>query len=112
MDFTAYKLTSVEEELLPLYNANPERFRCFYNAVYILLESIPEGSSIRVVDHCKPSSYSLFVKIGCMCIREEILYKKVTDALLEFSDDYTEIRRNRKFIAATTWRHPRLRQKE
>lgn len=112
MDFTAYKLISIEEELLPLYNANPERFRCFYNAVYLLLESIPEGGSIRIVEHCQPSSYSLFVKIACLCIREERLYKEMTDALLEFMDDYTEIRRSKRFIAATPWRHPHLRQKE
>lgn len=112
MDFTEYKLTSIKEELLPIYDENPERFKLFFDAVYLLLHSIPESGSIRIADHCKPSSCSLFVKIACLCIREERLYKEVTDALLEFSDDYTEIRRSGKFITATTWRHPRLRQKE
>lgn len=112
MDLSQHKLISIKEELLPLYNANPERFKRFYNAVYLLLSNIPEGGSIRVSEHCNPSSYSLFIKIACLCIREERLYKDVTDALLEFSDDYSEIKRSYKFIEATVWHHFYSRKRE
>ena len=76
----------------------PERFNRFYNAVYLLLDGIPECGSIRVMDHCEASSYDLFIKCACWIIQEETEQKELTDALLEFSDDYTIIHRCAKFV--------------
>ena len=53
------------EEVLPVYHQNPERFMRFYHAVNNILAAIPEGSSIRIDEHCKPASRDLFIKMSC-----------------------------------------------
>lgn len=111
MNLTTYKINSAAE-LLPIYEENPQRFMRFYNAVYLLLCSIPEGGLLRIADHCKPSSYGLFVQCACLCMMEEYNRSGITDALLEFSDDYVEIRRCMKFKRSTVWIHPNSRRRE
>ena len=97
MDLSIHKISN-SSEVLPLYREDPERFMRFYNAVYLLLCSIPEGGVLCIAQHCKPSSYGLFVKCACLCMMEERRQRDVKDALLEFNDDYTKIRRCVKFI--------------
>ena len=80
------------EEVLPVYHQNPERFMRFYHAVNNILAAIPEGSSIRIDEHCKPASRDLFIKI-------------VLDDFLEFSDDYSAIRHVPKVVPAVNWHH-------
>ena len=65
------------EEVLPVYHQNPERFMRFYHAVNNILAAIPEGSSIRIDEHCKPASRDLFIKIAAMYIIEETTRKDV-----------------------------------
>lgn len=96
MILSDYRLNSMAE-VLPFYEENPARFMRFYNAVYLLLNSIPASGFIRIADHCQPTSYSLFVKCACLCILEERFYCEEIDTMLEFSDDYAEIRRSEKF---------------
>ena len=98
MNLSSFKLTNINE-LISVYKENPERFNRFYNAVYLLLDSIPECGSIRVMDHCEASSYDLFIKCACWIIQEETEQKELTDALLEFSDglyNYSPVREVRK----------------
>lgn len=100
MNLSSYRLNSISE-VLPLYEENPGRFMRFYNTIYLLLCNIPPLGSIRVADHCQPASYSIFVKCVCLCILEERHQSEEIDRMLEFSDDYTEIRRSgifRKFV--------------
>lgn len=96
MDLSEYRINSASE-VYPIYEKDPERFMRFYNAVYLLLHSLPEGGTLSIADHCKPSSYGLFVKCACLCIMEEHLYID-TGAVLEFSDDFAEIHRCTRFI--------------
>lgn len=58
-----------------------------------LLLRIPEGGSIIVSEHCTARSLELFMDVAEMCIIEELFHKSINDALLEFSDDRSEIRR-------------------
>lgn len=111
MNLSSHKINSIAE-LIPVYEENPQRFMRFYNAVYLLLCNIPEGGLLRIADHCKPPSYGLFVQCACLCIMEECNRCGITDALLEFSDDYTEIRRSVKFKKSIAWLHPNSRRKE
>ena len=104
MNLSSFKLTNINE-LISVYKENPERFNRFYNAVYLLLDGIPECGSIRVMDHCEASSYDLFIKCACWIIQEETEQKELTDALLEFSDDYTIIHRCAKFVKSKSWVH-------
>lgn len=111
MNLSTHKINN-PSEVLPLYEENPERFMRFYNAVYLLLCSIPERGALRVTERCKPSSYGLFIKCACLCMMEEQQNHEPTDALLEFSDDYTEIHRSAKFTKSITKAHfYSLRQK-
>jgi hypothetical protein len=93
------------EEVLPVYHQNPERFMRFYHAVNNILAAIPEGSSIRIDEHCKPASRDLFIKIAAMYIIEETTRKDVLDDFLEFSDDYSAIRHVPKVVLAVNWHH-------
>lgn len=93
------------EEVLPVYYQNPERFMRFYHAVNNILAAIPEGSSIRIDEHCKPASRDLFIKIAAMYIIEETTRKDVLDDFLEFSDDYSAIRHVPKVVPAVNWHH-------
>lgn len=97
MDLSIHKINNVSE-VLPLYKEDPERFMRFYNAVYLLLCSIPEGGVLHIAEHCKPASCGLFVKCACLCMMEEQQQREVNDALLEFNGEYTEIRRCAKFV--------------
>ena len=71
----------------------------------IPLAAIPEGSSIRIDEHCKPASRDLFIKIAAMYIIEETTRKDVLDDFLEFSDDYSAIRHVPKVVPAVNWHH-------
>lgn len=90
-------------DLLPLYQEEPSRFMRFYNAVYLKLLSIPEGGILRIADHCR-KNVELFIKVANLLMIEEISHKKATDDLLEFSDDYTTIRRCYKFVPSRPYR--------
>lgn len=90
-------------ELLPLYKEEPSRFMRFYNAVYLKLLSIPEGGILRISDHCR-KDVGLFIKVASLLMIEEISHKEATDDLLEFSDDYTAIRRCYKFVPSRSYR--------
>lgn len=85
------------QELMPLYQEEPKRFMRFYDAVYLLLDKIPEGCTLRISDHVRPTSYNLFVTIASLLVIEENCRKGVFDDYLEFSDDYSAIRRTKKY---------------
>lgn len=93
------------KEIMPLYQQNPERFMRFYHAVNNIIATIPEGQSIRIDEHCNPSSRDLFIKIASLWIIGETIWKTVYDDFLEFSDDYTTIRHVPRFIPVTNWQH-------
>lgn len=82
---------------MPMFREDPERFMRFYNAVYLILDKIPEGGTLRISDHVRPTSYNLFVTIASLLVIEENCRKDVFDDYLEFSDDYSAIRRTRKY---------------
>lgn len=92
------------KELLPLYRQDLKRFMRFYNAVYLKLSAIPEGGALRIAEHCSEKAIDTFIKIACLLIIEDTCRKKATDDLLEFSDDYSTIRRCRKFIPSRLFR--------
>lgn len=92
------------KELLPLYHQEPTRFMRFYNLVYIKIISIPEGGVLRIANYCSKEAIGLFIKIASLLIIEETCRKEVTDDLLEFSDDYTIIRRIYKFVPSRPYR--------
>lgn len=92
-------------EVLPIYHQDPERFMRFYHAVNNILATIPEGESIRIDEHCKPTSRELFIKIASMYIIEETIRKDMFDDFLEFSDDYSVIRHVPKFVPSTIRNH-------
>lgn len=92
------------KELLPLYRQEPVRFMRFYNLVYTKLCSIPEGGVLCIAEHCKQKAIGTFVKVASLLIIEETCRKEVTDDLLEFSDDYSAIRRCYKFIPSRPYR--------
>lgn len=75
------------QALMPVYHSDPERFLKFYHAVYLKLVTLPIGSCILIDKICKPENNELFKKVASVCIIEELNRKKVTDDLLEFSDD-------------------------
>lgn len=85
------------KELMPLYQKDPQRFMRFYNAVYLLLDKLSAGSVLRISEHVRPTSYHLFVTIASLLIIEENRRKGAFDDYLEFSDDFSEIRRTRKY---------------
>lgn len=80
------------EKVMPLAGRDPGRFKRFYDRVTELLLRIPEGGSIIVSEHCTARSLELFMDVAEMCIIEELFHKSINDALLEFSDDRSEIR--------------------
>lgn len=86
------------KELLPLYEKEPRRFMRFYDAVFLKLSDIPEGGSLKISDCCSNVDIALFKKIAGLLIIEETARKSVTDDVLEFTEDETEIHRCRKFI--------------
>lgn len=92
------------KQLLPLYGQDPVRFMRFYNAVYLKLLSIPEGGILRIAEHCNKAAINLFIKVASVLIIEDTWKKNVTDDLLEFSDDYTIIRRCPKFMPSRPYR--------
>lgn len=93
------------EKVLPLYRQDPERFMRFYHAVNNILASIPEGESIRIDEHCKPSSRNLFIEIASIYIIEETIRKSALDGYLEFLDNYNVIRHIPKWVPATHKNH-------
>ncbi|WP_291528578.1 hypothetical protein [Bacteroides sp. UBA939] len=60
----AVTLRELENELMPLYEQNPERFRAFYNKVYLLLYRMPEGGKLRAEEHCSEATIPLFMKVA------------------------------------------------
>jgi hypothetical protein len=94
-------------ELMPMYQQEPSRFMQFYDKVYMLLLGIPEGGVLRIRDHFRERALDMFMKVASLLIIEEINKKAATDDLLEFSDDYTTIRRMHKFIPSRPYRRGR-----
>ena len=93
------------EKVMPLAGRDPGRFKRFYDRVTELLLRIPEGGSIIVSEHCTARSFELFMDVAEMCIIEELFHKSINDALLEFSDDRSEIRRCPAWRPAVPYRH-------
>lgn len=91
------------QELLPLYDKDPNRFMRFYNAIYLMLLNIPEGGALIIAEHCSKAAIGMFIKVASLLIIEDTCSKSVTDDLLEFSDDYTMIRRSYKFIPSRSF---------
>lgn len=90
--------SEIMKELLPLYEKDPRRFMRFYDAVFLKLSDIPEGGVLKISDCCNNADIELFKKIAGLLMIEETARKSVTDDVLEFTEDETEIRRSRKFI--------------
>lgn len=97
--------TELLQELMPIYEANTERFLKFYHAVYLKLITLPIGSCIIIDKICKPENNELFKKVASLCIIEELNRKKVTDDLLEFSDDRRMICRKPGWIGYKPPKH-------
>jgi hypothetical protein len=85
-------------ELTVLYDRDAERFRRFYNAVYMLISGLPAGNTLHINQHCCKEDTGLFIKIAAILIVDENRKKGTWDDWLEFfDDDYMTIRRARKF---------------
>lgn len=105
MNLSIHRINNFSE-VRPLYEDAPERFKRFYDAVYLLLSKIPEGGMLKVADHCTPSSYEMFIKCTCLCMLEERINFTTSDAMLEFLDEeYTVIRRGYKFVKSVVKPH-------
>lgn len=83
----------IVEKVWPICEQQPERFKTFYDKVYLLLQAIPPGSSILIDEHCTPRSRELFMDLAELTIIEDIRHKDVLDGRLEFSDDRLRILR-------------------
>ncbi len=88
----------IMDALKAVERTNPERFKLFYDKVYLLLESIPPGESIEVAMYCMPKSMDLFYDIAELYMIEEREHKEPEEGLLYFSDDRKSIIRSRSLI--------------
>lgn len=102
MNLFFFKLININE-LIFVYKENLECFNCFYNVVYLLLDSILECGSICVMDYCEVFFYDLFIKCVCWIIQEEMEQKELMDVLFEFLDDYIIICWCVKFVKFKFW---------
>ncbi len=86
-------------KLLPLYEADRERFMRFYNAVYLMLSALAPGQSLRIADHCSKNDISLFRLVAELVILEELNREDLDMCFgfLEPSEDWTLVRRMRDF---------------
>ena len=78
---------------MPIYDAQPERFTRFYNAITVLLFGLKPGTSILIAEHCAERSRELFMDVAEMVIIEDLMHRDAMDGVLEFSDDRKSIRR-------------------
>lgn len=81
----------------PIYEAQPERFTKFYDAITVLLFNLKPGTSILISEHCTERSRELFMDVAEMVIIEDLRHRDATDGILEFSDDRKSIRRTMTF---------------
>lgn len=84
---------SIVDKLKPIQEKVPNRFKRFYDQVFLLLQSIPEGKSILVREHCTARSLEMFVDVAELCIIESMAHRGKDDSWLEFTEDRKEIRR-------------------
>ena len=78
---------------MPIYDAQPERFTRFYNAITVLLFGLKPGTSILIAEHSAERSRELFMDVAEMVIIEDLMHRDAMDGVLEFSDDRKSIRR-------------------
>lgn len=77
------------DELLPLYEAQHDRFMRFYDAVWLMLYNMPEGTTLNIAERCKPADRDLFFKVACLIMMSDMPGREYY-----FVDDaYTIIRR-------------------
>ncbi len=95
----AHTHTELMNKLLPLYEADRERFMRFYNAVYLMLSALAPGQSLRIADHCSKNDISLFRLVAELVILEELNREDLDMCFgfLEPSEDWTLVRRMRDF---------------
>ena len=72
----------------------------FYDAVYLMLTSLPPGRSLRIAEHCRTEDIGLFVLVANLLMIEELNRKDVLSDYLEPSDDWTMIRRCPGFVSS------------
>ena len=84
-------------KVMPIYDAQPERFTKFYNAITVLLSGLKPGTSILIAQHCTERSRELFMDVAEMVIIEDLMHRDAMDGVLEFSDDRKSIRRTPSF---------------
>ncbi len=77
---------------LQLRDEQPERFRRFYDKVWLMLLKLPEGGTIHIDRCCTPQSQQLFQDIAALTIMEQ--KTNIWGGNLEFLDEnLTIIRR-------------------
>lgn len=84
MDLSEYKLKSMQE-ILDLREQDNSRFDKFTTRVYMILEAIKVWEWFDLCQYVEKSARPVFIKIACMAICE--------GQDLEFSEDFTRIRR-------------------
>ena len=84
-------------KVMPIYEAHPERFTKFYDAITVLLFGLKPGTSILISEHCTERSRELFMDVAEMVIIEDLMHRNTADGILEFSDDRRSIRRTETF---------------
>ena len=81
------------DKVMPIYEAQPERFTKFYDAITVLLFGLKPGTSILISEHCTERSREMFMDVAEMVIIEDLMHRDASDGVLEFSDDRRSIRR-------------------
>ncbi len=102
-NLSKYRLND-ESELLR-FKKDPIRFFRFVHSVYTLLDELPPGGTIRVLETVKPDSREIFVKVVCLYIRMEHRTRTLEDDLIEFSEDYLVVYRRPGIRFPEHWRH-------
>ena len=96
MSTPSYK--ALMTELMKFNELNPERFKRFWDSVYLKLYNLPEGGSFLITAHCKVASVELFKKIAMVFVLDHERRREKYDDYYEFSDDYNVIYHVRKFV--------------
>lgn len=86
MNLSKYKLKNISE-LDGFINLNPPRFCAFDDRVHSLLDNLPEGDIINVVDVVEEKSYEVFIKLVCSYITEKNMTRKLEDSQVWFIDE-------------------------
>lgn len=89
------------DELLPLYEAQHDRFMRFYNAVWLMLYNLPEGATLDITERCNEADRDLFFKVASLIMMSDMPGREYY-----FVDDaQTIIRRGYVFVPKKIYRN-------